>query len=253
MNLTIDIGNSTVKAALFDGGRIVRLIDGFENLPVADKTIFVSTRGDEVDIEGALRFDSSTPVPLKNLYGTPATLGGDRLAAAVGAATMFPAKNVLVVDFGTAITYDVVTAAGEFLGGNISPGAGCRFRALHEFTGKLPLGALPDSSEFPARTTKEAIESGVVTGIIAETEHYIGLAKEKWGEIEIIFTGRDAEYFAERVKIPIFTEDKSSVKTGCGSDNCKQGLHYRSPYTIFAVSDLVFRGLNAILEHNANS
>ncbi|MDR2911959.1 MAG: type III pantothenate kinase [Alistipes sp.] len=203
-----------------------------------DKAIVVSTRGEVAEIENAVRaaaeffvkFDHTTPVPIRNLYATPETLGYDRLAAAVGAHDMIATgalgrvEAALVVDFGTAITYDVVTAAGEFLGGNISPGVASRFRAMHEHTGALPMGALPEAApEFPARETKTAIGSGVAWGIAAETERYILEAEEKFGTVGVIFTGGDADYFARRVKFPIF-----------------------------AVSELVFRGLNAILEHNAN-
>jgi type III pantothenate kinase len=270
VNLVIDIGNTAVKAALFEITncelRVTRIAPEtlLENLPQkVDRAIVVSTRVGETELERVVRealeeragrfvkLDHSTPVPLKNLYGTPETLGYDRLAAAVGAAAMFPGKAVLVVDFGTAITFDVVTAAGEFLGGNISPGAALRFRALHEGTGALPSGSLPEEVEFPARTTKAAIESGVVRGIIAETEHYIEAAREKFGDIEIIFTGGDAEYFAERVKIPTFNF-ASLILDRLRLGKLQTSLRFRSPYTIFAVSDLVFQGLNAILEHNAN-
>jgi type III pantothenate kinase len=246
LNITVDIGNSSAKAALFDEGRLVeafpianykiaeRSTTGRElRITNCDKVIMVSTRGEVPEIERVMRekagrfvkFDHTTPVPIKNLYGTPETLGYDRLAAAVGANAVYPGENVLIVDFGTAITYDVVTAAGEFLGGNISPGAGMRFRALSEQTATLPLGGLPEAMpEFPAKSTREAIESGVAMGIVAETEYYAGVAKHKYGEIKIIFTGGDADYFVRRVNFPIF-----------------------------ATSDLVFYGLNAILEYNGAS
>jgi type III pantothenate kinase len=282
-----------VKAALFDNGQLVRLVESGElKVESYDNAIVVSTRGGETETERLvkeragrfLKLDHSTPVPIKNLYATPETLGYDRLAAAVGAAAMFPGKNVLIVDFGTAITYDIVTAAGEFLGGNISPGAALRFRALHEGTGALPLGSLPKGltrnaaankkerspentgrcpvltddglsalPEFPARDTKTAIESGVAVGIIAETEYYIETAKAKYGEIEIIFTGGDAEYVMTslRFRSPCTIFNCASlVLDRLRFGNAQKNLAFRSPCTIFAVSELVFRGLNAILEHN---
>ncbi len=234
MNLTVDIGNTSAKAALFDGGRLVRVLneDDLRSLPDVERAILVSTRGEVHEIEREVReksgffikFDHTTPIPLKNLYATPETLGADRLAAAVGAHTLYPDSTVLVVDFGTAVTYDIVTAAGEYLGGAISPGAGIRFRALHDYTRALPLCTLPDGeAEYPPRDTGSAIESGVVTGIVAETEHYIVFSQRKYGASRTIFTGGDADYFAGRVNFPIF-----------------------------ATPELVFEGLNAILEHNAN-
>jgi type III pantothenate kinase len=233
LHLTVDIGNSNTKAALYDEGGFVRFVERGElGAESFDRAIVVSTKGDAPEIEDEIRrkasffvkFDHSTPVPLKNLYATPETLGCDRLAAAVGAHTLYPESTVLIVDFGTAITYDVVTAAGEYLGGNISPGAESRFRALHDYTRALPLCSLPQGGAvFPARDTKSAIAEGVAQGIVAETEHYIAVSRDKYGAEVVIFTGGDTDYFAGRVNFPIF-----------------------------AVSELVFEGLNAILEHNAN-
>lgn len=225
--MTIDIGNSVGKAALFRSGNIVEYFRiGEEVLPEVDRAIVASTRGAvELDIRAreVMWLGPETRVPIVNRYATPATLGVDRLAAAVGAADIFPGEGVLVVDFGTAITYDVVTAAGEFLGGNIAPGVELRFRALSEFTKALPMGQLPEGEMvFPARCTRDAVESGVAMGIAAETEKYVERARRDYGIKKIIFTGGDAEFFAERLN-----------------------------FTIFATSDLVFRGLNRILEYNA--
>ncbi len=203
----------------------------FRDYPVVDSAILVCTRDGmeelEKDIRGRvgqyIHFDHTVPVPIKNLYATPLTLGYDRLAAAVGAHTIYPNHPVLIADFGTAITYDIVTAAGEFLGGNISPGAQSRFRALNEYTSTLPLRSLANNMQVLGKTTDSAIENGVACGIVFETEGYIQALKKEYSEIKIIFTGGDANYFAKRVK-----------------------------NAIFATSDLVFYGLNAILEHNAN-
>ena len=66
-------------------------------------------------------FDHNTPVPIINRYDTPETLGQDRLAAAVGAKTLCPEENLLIIDAGSAITYDFVSEEGEYMGGNIAP------------------------------------------------------------------------------------------------------------------------------------
>lgn len=228
--------------ALMDGGQIVDTfrmhdyepasVDAVFEGQTVEKAILVCTRDGmealENEVHGRVkqyvRFDRRTPVPIVNEYATPETLGYDRLAAAVGAHTVYPNHNVLIVDFGTAITFDMVTAAGKFLGGNISPGAQSRFRALNEYTSTLPLLNLAaDNGEFLGKSTVSAIGNGVVRGIIFETEGYVETLKKDFGEIKIIFTGGDADYFAGRVKFPIF-----------------------------ATSDLVFYGLNSILEYNAN-
>jgi type III pantothenate kinase len=242
MKIAIDIGNTFIKIALFEGGQIVdvwrmkefspeAMSKIFDDNPLIDKAVIVDGRGGQTAFEEFvsgrvatyIHFVHNVPVPIKNLYSTPATLGYDRLAAAVGAHTIYPNNPVLVVDFGTAITYDVVTAEGEFLGGNISPGAESRFRALHDYTRTLPLLSLSERVTSVGNSTASAIENGVARGILFETEGYMETLRGEYGEIKTIFTGGDANYFAKLVKNPIF-----------------------------ATSDLVFYGLNAILDYNAN-
>ena len=241
MNLAIDIGNTRVKAAVIDGGKIVEVVRKEElvpddlaemrrKYPAIDRAILSSVRGGEELLAGwlqgrlkqVIRFDHTTPVPVKNAYKTPETLGLDRLAAAVGAAALFPGENVLVVDFGTAITLDLLTADGTFRGGNISPGAAARFSALHDYTEKLPLRTLTDTVETLGKTTHGAIESGVVNGIVYEIEGTVDRIYGKHPTLRILFTGGDAKFFEKRVKFPIF-----------------------------ATRDLVLIGLNKILEYNA--
>ena len=240
MNLAIDIGNTLAKAAVIDGGQVVDvyktetltpawLDEIFAACPGIDRAILSSVRGGEEALAGWLqgrlkrfiRFDHTTPVPIENGYKTPETLGCDRLAAAVGAAVLFPGEDVLVVDFGTAITLDLLTADGTFCGGNISPGAAARFSALHDYTKKLPLRALADTVETLGKTTHQAIESGVVNGIVYEIEGTADRLYGKHPSLRILFTGGDAKFFEKRVKFPIF-----------------------------ATQDLVLTGLNKILEYN---
>ncbi len=78
-------------------------------------------------------------MPLTISYATPETLGHDRIAAAAGARKLLPGSPLLIMDLGTAITIDFVTANGEYRGGNISPGLLTRFKSLHDHTARLPL------------------------------------------------------------------------------------------------------------------
>lgn len=242
MNLAIDIGNTLAKLAVIDDGQVVDFqkteqIDCafiekiLEENPEVDAAIIVSTRERDADWEQMLekrmkrfvRFEADTPVPIENGYETPHTLGLDRLAAAVAANALYPNNNVLIVDFGTAITIDFVSAEGKFLGGNISPGAATRFKALHHFTKRLPLYSLDASSVLPlGNSTQTAIESGVVNGIVYEIEGYIRDLQQRYSNLRIIFTGGESDFFAKRLK-----------------------------NTIFATYDLVAYGLNRILEYNA--
>ncbi len=230
-----------VKLAVADGGRIVAqrcaerfepsLIDGLlTQWPAVDKAVVASTRGDAEAAAAAVRssvgycleFTPRTPVPLRNTYRTPLTLGRDRLAAAVGAAERFPGRNVLVVDFGTALTLDLVTADGTFRGGFISPGVRLRFRSLHDYTAKLPLCA-PTEEVLPlGDTTETAVVQGVMQGVACEIEGHMERMGAQYADLCTIFTGGDAKYFVKRIK-----------------------------NTIFADCNLVFCGLNRILEYNA--
>ena len=242
MNLAIDIGNTLAKLAVIDDGQVVDFqktekIDSafveriLEENPEIEAAIIVSTGEYETAWEQMLekrmkrfiRFGAETPIPIENGYATPQTLGLDRLAAAVAANALYPNSNVLIVDFGTAITVDFVSAEGRFLGGNISPGAATRFRALHHFTKRLPLCELDeDSVRLLGNSTQTAIESGVVNGIVYEIEGYIRDLQQRYNNLRIIFTGGESDFFAKRLK-----------------------------NTIFATYDLVAYGLNRILEYNA--
>lgn len=121
-----------------------------------------------------------TDVPLKNRYGTPATLGADRLAAAVGASSLRPNEDLLVADIGTACTYDFVSASGEFLGGNIACGPGMRLRALHHYTARLPLvsGHFENIPRY-GTTTEEAMRSGAMQGVVAELMLYSDFGRNR--------------------------------------------------------------------------
>ena len=239
--MVVDIGNTLVKLAVFDRGEIVfqrcverlhpsmlgELLEGRR----AAKAVVASTRGEADDVietvrpyaDYLLEFTSQTPVPVANAYHTPETLGRDRLAAAVGATVLYPGRNVLIVDFGTAVTIDLVTADNTFRGGCISPGVTMRFRALHDYTAKLPLCAATGGEGLSGLTTEEAIELGVMNGIAFEIEGYVTRMREKIDGLRVIFTGGDAKFFVKRIK-----------------------------NTIFANCNLVFCGLNRILEHNAS-
>lgn len=141
-----------------------------------------------------------TKLPISIGYNTPATLGADRIATATGAFSLFPGESLMVVDFGTAITIDFITAQGEFSGGNISLGMRSRFKSLHAMTHNLPMIEPPYIDASFGRNTREAITSGVILGIIFEIEGYISRFRPE----KVIFTGGDALFFAKRMKSPIF-------------------------------------------------
>ena len=193
INLTIDQGNSAAKAAVWDGSDLVdqeivgELTDEFLARLVAryrpEKALCCSVTGNGLGITDSLRrhgvdareLTCDSPMPVAIGYATPGTLGRDRIAAAVGAWSLFPGETTLVVDVGSAATYDVVSAEGVFLGGNIAPGIGMRLRALRSFTARLPevngYGATPVFGT----DTVAAMRSGAVRGVAAEISYYRSL------------------------------------------------------------------------------
>lgn len=225
MNLVIDIGNTRIKLALFNDYDLMfnvpldelkvgdlRILCGEH--PQLDKAILSSVREypDEVrDFLSArfshfIEFNHQTLVPITNRYQTPETLGLDRLASAIGAAALFPDQDLLVIDAGTAITYDLVTKNNEYLGGNISPGLTTRFKALHHFTGRLPL--VEQRMEFQplGRDTETAIRTGVQQGLVFEADQTIRYFSTIYKNLKIILTGGDAVFLEKNLKSHIFVQ-----------------------------------------------
>ena len=196
------------------------------------RAICSSTRGEVANelmllarhVPQVVSFTADTPVPVGIDYATPETLGRDRVAAAVGASVLYPNRDVLIVDFGTALTIDYLSADGVFHGGSISLGVTNRFRALHEYTASLPLVEPTEEEQLFGNSTKTAIAQGVMNSVQFELEGYIARMAEKKADFCIIFTGGEAKYFVKRIK-----------------------------NTIFAEPNLVFCGLNRILEYNATT
>ena len=240
MNLCIDIGNTLLKVALFvtDNQMIQKftfetekeLIDWVDSLEFQNAVIS-SVKGQENEIlahvhcyKKKLIFNNGINFPIKNLYQTPETLGKDRLAAAIGALALFPKQSCLVIDAGTCITYDFITTNGEYVGGAISPGMKMRFKALSQFTAKLPLIEPEENVKLIGVNTKTSIQSGVINGIKFEIEKTIEEYQQNYPDLQVILCGGDAHFFESIIK----------------------GV-------IFAFPDLVLFGLNHTLHHNAIS
>jgi len=223
MNLTIDIGNTRSKIAIFKQNEITESItekecsvsvlkDLFLKNPEIKSTILSSVKDINPEIIAFLKEKSSyfidlnkdTPIPIENLYETKTTLGKDRLAAIIGANNIFPNTSVLVVDMGTAITFDFINNKNQYLGGTISLGLEMRFKALNQFTGKLPLLNKKEDYHIIAKTTEDAIISGVQNGIIFETDSYINKLRERYEDLKVILTGGDAIFFDKKLKNAIF-------------------------------------------------
>ena len=156
---------------------------------------------------------NTTHLPIGIEYRTPDTLGHDRIAAAVGAWVQQPGRPLLVVDAGTAITYDLVSPQGKFMGGNIAAGIGMRLKALHEHTDRLPLVASDGDLPLLGYDTETAIRAGALQGAAYELEGYIAACEAEFPNLLVFLTGGDAERLATIIKRSIFV-DKNLVPKG---------------------------------------
>ena len=223
MLLTIDVGNTRIKAAVFEQNMLVELFvftkeevlnqvdfilnkfPKIKNLVVAsvrnlEKEWFLSLK-EKVEIHFITH---ESKFPFTNLYTTPTTLGIDRMVLASGAVIQFSNQNRLVIDAGTCITYDFIDENNNYLGGAISPGIRLRYESLHQQTAKLPLLTKNYPESFIGNSTQESIHSGVINGVALEIDGFIKLYKTQYAKFIIILTGGDAEFLAIRLKNTIF-------------------------------------------------
>ncbi len=172
--------------------------------------------------EKKFQLDASLSLPINNCYKTPQTLGVDRIAAVCGAFEIFPDRDCLVIDAGTAITYDFIDRKKNYMGGAISPGISMRFKALHTFTERLPLIAQTDNFDLIGDSTETCILSGVLNGVVQEMNGCIEQYRTAYPNLGVVLTGGHTLFFENKLKQPIF-----------------------------AARDLVLSGLNRILQHHA--
>ncbi len=239
MNLALDIGNSLIKAGLFENHtlhkkgvfRALTELGHFlagtliENLIISSVSHSPENEWMSTAVTGktiVLRPD--LPLPIVNRYETPATLGVDRLAAACGAWSLFPKADCLVIDAGTCINYEFINRSGEYKGGAISPGVIMRFEAMHRNTAKLPMASPAEDVPLTGNNSIQCLQSGVMNGTLEEIKGTIHRYKIDYPDIRVILCGGDAHFFENHLKP-----------------------------SIFVAPDLVLMGLNSILLHNVKS
>lgn len=238
--LTIDIGNTKAKYAVFNDKKIVEtnvfdpLSDDLEKLlkqhPYINKGIISSVGGKVDECLAQLKniemivLSSKTKLPFALTYREKTKIGADRLALVAAAYAEKPHQNSLVIDIGTCITYDILTADDRHLGGPISPGMQLRFKTMHEHTALLPLcKPTHDELKIVCDDTVECLQSGVQLGVLYEIKEFIKLYSLKFNDLNVFITGGDN----------IFLQNKL--------DFCS-----------FASSNFMFNGLRLILEYNEN-
>lgn len=240
-NLILDFGNTRLKASLFFDGALREhhvleaptaeaVLEVAGGKPV-QAGILASVRNDDAGLEHVLspffpllRLGPDTQLPIRNEYGSPHTLGYDRIAASCAAGQLFPGRPVLAIVAGTCITYNFTTADGVFLGGAISPGIGMRLKAMHEYTQKLPLVEMEGPVAFPAPDTATSLRTGALYAAQLETNAFFYELKAQYPDLAAVIGGGDAPVLANGLKNDIFAR----------------------PF-------LVQEGLNRILEYHASS
>lgn len=242
-SLCIDLGNSRIKLAIFHDKSLHNyasfnyaesdmILDWLAShtyqhiiyssvvKPIPEWLIQLGTHQKLIQLHGNCKL----PMQL-DAYETPETLGTDRIAAMAGGMQLELNADMLIINAGTCMTYDLLRQDGKFLGGNISPGLDMRYRAMHEFTSGLPwIHPLHPGDRFLGRNTNEAIENGGYFGLIFEIEAYFLRLLENYPCLKCVLTGGNAHKLVNRLKIDIFAD----------------------PY-------LVLKGLNYILEINESN
>lgn len=220
MILALDIGNSATKAGIFSGAALVRtarlaafdeealsaFIGGAELTGVGiasvvpERTPWAVAASEQLCEAPPLVIDAELRLPFKMAYRTPQTLGADRLAAAAGAASLFPDDDQIVtIDAGTAVTFEVV-ASGAYRGGVIAAGPDLLSRGLATGTAQLP--QVP--AEMPALliggTTTEALQAGVMWGFVEAVRGLTRqIASELGGQPLVMATGGWAPLLADHI------------------------------------------------------
>ena len=221
-NLVIDIGNTNSKLAVFKNRELVHYqrLKELDNKKLTEiigtyqiKSATVSSVNEDSKALGFflaskvryIPFTTEIKAGIRNSYQSLNTLGLDRWAKVIAANCLYPNHNCLMIDAGTCITYDVLTADAAYFGGSISLGINMRFNALNHFTGRLPLVKWGIADDIPAGTnTENAIKSGVLQGVVNEVEGFIAAENKKNEQLKIIITGGDADFLNKQLKNSIF-------------------------------------------------
>lgn len=219
MNLIIDLGNSFCKVAVYQNNQEIYFQkrpewspswrdEIFLNFPEIKSAISSNTRAESFDFDlpaqvNEQSFSHQSPFPFALKYESPQSLGLDRLAVSVGAFIQAPQSNHLIIDLGTCITYDIIES-GNYLGGAIAPGLNMRLKAMHQFTGRLPLLEAQAPTALLGQNTASCIQSGAYNGMLAELNGLIEEYSQQFNVDRVWLTGGDAKHFEKQVKSTIF-------------------------------------------------
>lgn len=226
--IAVDIGNSRAKWGRFIDERLIDTV----SLPLEGLTAFETQRAlwsatgtdvswsiasvnpaaskplvDWLTACGARHLVLQDPavLPLHVDLERPEAVGIDRLLDAVAANALRPAdRSAILVDAGSAITVDAVSASGSFLGGAIAPGIGIGARALHEFTYWLPLLEVTEPPAALGKSTPDAMRSGLFWGSVGAVRELIARVESAVGSNPTVYvTGGNGRQFASHLARPV--------------------------------------------------
>lgn len=220
-HLVIDAGNTLIKFALFEQQVLLEqytwdrkdtnALQAWLANKTFEKILLSDVSGQALPLltpflsqQKIQQLSAQLNLPFNNLYATPHTLGADRMALVAGAMALFPQKNCLIIDAGTCVTYDLLSAEGNYLGGNITPGLQMRLKAMHTFTGKLPLPDFNLPLQVLGNDTVSCLQTGAYFGLIGEIEWLAAQYQKDFADLHLILTGGDAQLLAKRLKTNIF-------------------------------------------------
>jgi type III pantothenate kinase len=244
MNLAIDIGNSFTHLALFDKKRVIKRLNFPSNLAfnIIDEKVKGSLgkllgKIEKIGLASVVPLSSSwwndatiimfklapltvnykMPLPINIKVKKPESIGADRICNAVFAFEYFKGKeNVIIADYGTANTYDVVLKNGDFIGGIIAPGIDTSAKALSLNTGKLPLysyGDLKPATRLIGRDTREAIHSGLLSYPVYATEGIVrGIEKDLKRKFKVLITGGSAKKVRKLLTIKTYYAENAVLE-----------------------------------------
>jgi len=242
MILTLDVGNSQIFAGVFEEDKLrLQFRKSSKNQVSSDEIgVFFRTvlRENDIDPTRLKQISISSVVPdlvhsltgacqkyfdiqpfllrpgaktgLKIRYHNPLEVGSDRIANAIAAARLYPGKNVLVIDFGTATTFSAVTADRDYLGGPILPGLRLSMEALESGTARLPVVEIVKPQELMPKSTVESIQSGLYFGHLAMARELGRQIREQCfrkGDSITLGTGGFGRIFDKEKAFDVFSPD----------------------------------------------
>jgi type III pantothenate kinase len=212
MNLVIDIGNTRIKGAYFEGDRLVEVFEGLEfgKYPVQKTLVASVDSGKNESVFEALKklgiaytlLDVKAFAPMLDVIDKN-EVGADRIANMYGALTHFPLNDCVIVDIGTAVTFDFVQKEGRYLGGAIYPGAGMSAESLHTKTHALPHVKIEHPLSVLGKTTEEHIQIGIMYGMLGAIERIVYEMRHLSPGSQVIATGgmtMNDEWFANELE-----------------------------------------------------